>query len=103
MLEHNGVSLGNEVSNLINLDIDDHDVIHNFARENGLEMQGKGTKGLAKRLMSADNLNDKLDAIQDYCDYGIPLLQEKADELITSRENRKSAKGLAYQWKRLKR
>ena len=66
-------------------------------------MQGKGTKGLAAKLMTASNLDEKLSYIQDYCDYGIPMLEEKADELITSREKRKSAKGLAYQYTRAKR
>lgn len=102
LLEHNGVATGNQVANLINLDIDDHDVLHNFAREQGLEMQGKGTKGLAAKLMTASSLDEKLSYIQDYCDYGIPMLQEKADELITNKENRKSAKGRTYQYKRLK-
>ena len=102
LLEHNGVTSGNQIDNLINLDIDDHDELHDFAQKQGLEMQGKGTKGLAKKLMTATNLDEKLSYIQDYCDYGIPMLTEKADELITKRENRKSAKGLVYQYKRLK-
>ena len=102
LLEHNGVATGNQAANLINLDIDDHDALHNFAREQGLEMQGKGTKGLAAKLMTASSLDDKLSYIQDYIDYGIPLLRDKADDLITNRENRKKAKGRVYQYKRLK-
>lgn len=103
LLEHNGVTSGNRIDNLINLDIDDHDELHNFAREQGLEMQGKGTKGLAAKLMTATTLDEKLSFIQDYCDYGIPMLEEKADELITKRENRKAAKGLVYQYRKAKR
>lgn len=103
LLEQNGVHTGNNVFNLINLNIDDHDELHNFAREMGLEMQGKGTKGLARRLMDSKTDSERLDCIQDYIDYGIPLLEEKADELITSREKRKKARGLAYQYKKAKR
>lgn len=103
LLEQNGIQTGNNVFNLINLDIYDHDDLHNFAREQGLEMQGKGTKGLALRLQNARSNQEQLDTIQDYIDYGIPLLQEKADELITARENRKKAKELAYQYKKVKR
>ncbi len=103
LLEHNGVKSGNEIGNLINLNIDDHDELHNFAREQGLEMQGKGTKGLAAKLMTASTLDEKLKYIQEYCDIGIPLLRDKADDLITNRENRKAAKGRVYQYKKVKR
>ena len=102
LLEDNEISIGNDIRNLINLNIDDHDELHNFAREQGLEMQGKGTKGLAAKLMNSTNISDTITYLQDYIDYGIPLLQEKADELITARENRKAAKNIAYQYKRLK-
>lgn len=103
LLEHNGVDVGNNVFNLINLDKNDHDELHNFAREMGLEIQGKGSKGLARRLIDAKSNQEILDCVQDYCDYGIPLLEEKADELITNTENRKKARGLAYQYIKAKR
>ena len=102
LLEHNGINMGNDIYNLINLEKIDHDELHNFARDQGLEMQGKGTKGLAARLINSGSTQETLGYLQDYIDYGIPMLQEKADELITATENRKKAKGLAYQYKRLK-
>ena len=102
LLEHNGINMGNDIYNLINLEKIDHDELHNFARDQGLEMQGKGTKGLAARLINSGSTQETLGYLQDYIDYGIPLLQEKADELITATENRKQAKGRAYQYKRLK-
>ena len=103
LLEHNGVHLGNNIFNFINLDKSDHDELHNFAREMGLEMQGKGTKGLARRMADATTTGEILDYVQDYCDYGIPLLEEKANELITKTESRKKARGLAYQYINAKR
>ena len=103
LLEHNGVHVGNNIFNLISLDKTDHDELHNFAREMGLEMQGKGTKGLARRMMDASSNEELLGLVQDYCDYGIPLLEEKANELITKTEGRKKARGLAYQYINAKR
>ena len=52
--------------------------------------------------MNSGSTQETLGYLQDYIDYGIPMLQEKADELITATENRKQAKGRAYQYKRPK-
>ena len=86
LLEHNGVDVGNNARNLINLQIDDHDVLHNYAREMGWEMQGKGTKGLAKTLAESTDIQTTLDALQTYIDVAIPALRNKQDDLIQARE-----------------
>ena len=98
MLEHNGIEIGNRAGNLLNIGEIPHDEIHNFAREQGLEMQGRGTKGLAKLLAESTNINKTLEYLQDYIDYGIPLLREKQDELLTAQWAKAKERGQNYMW-----
>ena len=93
VLEHNGISIGNDAYNLLNLDQKSHDDLHAFAQEQGLEVQGregKGSKGLAARAVNSRDINTTLDVLQDYIDYGIPLLTEEQDRLLQEADNRKA-------------
>ena len=99
VLEHNGISIGNDVYNLLNLDQKSHDDLHAFAQEQGLEVQGregKGSKGLAARAVNSRDINTTLDVLQDYIDYGIPLLTEEQDRLLQEAENRKAGQVPAH-------
>jgi len=98
LLEHNGIEVGNRAGNLLNIGEIPHDEIHNFAREQGLEMQGRGTKGLAKLLAESTDINKTLEYLQDYIDYGIPLLREKQDELLTAQWAKAKERGQNYMW-----
>ena len=102
MLEHNGIEYGNKLGNLLNLGTVPHDELHNFAREQGLEMQGKGTKGIAKLLAESKDINKTLEYLQDYIDYGIPLLREKQDELLTAQYAEAKRKAQNYKWNKPK-
>ena len=84
LLEHNGIDIGDSIYNLINLPKAVHEDHHRFTRDQGLEMQGKGTKGLAKKLQESTNLDSTLEYLQDYIDYGVPLIRENIDDLMTS-------------------
>ena len=103
LFDERGISLGNEALNLINLDEESHKILHNFSREKGWEMQGKGSKGLALGIMNASNIDETIGYLEQYADEAIPTLTALQDELIGHTEGRKKAKGLAYQYKRLKR
>lgn len=103
LFDDGGISLGNEALNLINLDQESHDILHNFAREKGWEMQGKGSKGLALGIMNASNIDETIGYLEQYADEAVPTLTALQDELIGHTEGRKKAKGLAYQYKKLKR
>ena len=83
LLEHNGIDIGDDIYNLINLPTAVHEDHHRFTRDQGLEMQGKGTKGLAKRLLDSDDIDSTLEYLQDYIDYGIPMIRENIDDLLT--------------------
>ena len=98
LLEHNGIDYGNRAGNLINIGKIPHDELHNFAREQGLEMQGKGTKGLAKLLAESKNIEQTLEYLQDYIDYGIPLLREKQNELLTAQYAKAKERAQNYKW-----
>ena len=103
LFDERGISLGNEALNLINIDEESHKILHNFAREKGWEMQGKGTKGLALGIMNASNIDETIGYLEQYADEAVPTLTALQDELIGHTEGRKKAKGLAYQYKKLKR
>lgn len=103
LFDDRGISLGNEALNLINLDQESHDILHNYAREKGWEMQGKGSKGLALGIMNASNIDETIGYLEQYADEAVPTLTALQDELIGHTEGRKKAKGLAYQYKKLKR
>tara|TARA_R100000908_G_C3713209_1_gene118979 strand:- start:24 stop:749 length:726 start_codon:yes stop_codon:yes gene_type:complete len=83
LLEHNGVNIGDDIYNLINLPQRVHEDHHRFTRDQGLEMQGRGTKGLARRIKDSSNIDDTLEYVQDYIDYGIPMIRENIDDLLT--------------------
>ena len=86
LLEHNDIPIGDNILNLINLDRAGHDELHAFAQEQGLEIMRNGTVGLAKKLSESKNIEETLEYLQDYIDYGVPLLREKQDEIIAARE-----------------
>lgn len=86
LLEHYDVSEGNRGRNLLNLQHEDHDDIHNYARENGWEMQGKGTKGLALKLANAVNDDEIVGIVTEYLDTAVPALTARQDDLITARQ-----------------
>ena len=86
LLEHYGVSEGNRGGNLLNLQREDHDDIHNYAREKGWEMQGKGTKGLALKLVNAVTDDEIVSIVTEYLDTAVPALTAKQDDLITARQ-----------------
>ena len=93
ILEHNGVSIGDDIYNLLNLDEQSHDALHRFAQEQGLELQGtggKGSRGMAKRVNESKDIMTTLDVLQDYIDYGIPLLTEEQDRLLQESDARKA-------------
>lgn len=102
-LDERCISIGNEALNLINLDKESHDILHNFARDKGWEMQGKGSKGLALGIMNAQNIDETISYLEQYADEAIPTLTALQDELIGHTEARKKAKGKVYQYKKLKR
>lgn len=83
LLEHNGVNIGDDIYNLINLPQKVHEDHHRFTRDQGLEMQGKGTKGLARKIKDSSNIDETLEYVQDYIDYGIPMIRENIDDLLT--------------------
>ncbi len=83
LLEHNGIDIGDDIYNLINMPTSVHEDHHRFTRDQGLEMQGKGTKGLAKRLLDSTDIDSTLEYLQDYIDYGIPMIRENIDDLLT--------------------
>lgn len=83
LLEHNGIDIGDSIYNLINLPKPVHEDHHRFTRDQGLEMQGKGTKGLARRLLDSGDIDSTLKYLQDYIDYGIPMIRENIDDLLT--------------------
>jgi len=89
LLEHNNIPIGDNILNLINLDRAGHDELHAFAQEQGLEIMRNGTVGLAKKLSESKNIEETLEYLQDYIDYGVPLLREKQDEIITANERSK--------------
>ena len=103
LLEHNGIDIGNRAGNLLNIGEIPHDELHNFAREQGLEMQGKGTKGLAKMLAESTDIKQTLGYLQDYIDYGIPLLREKQDELLEAQYAIAKERGQNYMWNKPKK
>lgn len=103
LFDDRGISLGNEALNLINLDKESHDILHNYARDKGWEMQGKGSKGLALGIMSASNIDETIGYLEQYIDEAVPTLRALQDELIGHTEGRKKAKNLTYQYKKLKR
>ena len=84
LLEQNGIDIGDSIYNLINLPKAVHEDHHRFTREQGLEMQGKGTKGLARKLQESTNIDSTLEYLQDYVDYGVPLIRENIDDLMTA-------------------
>ena len=93
VLEHNGVSIGDDIYNLLNLDERSHDALHRFAQEQGLEIQGiggKGSRGMAKRVNESRDIMTTLNLLQDYIDYGIPLLTEEQDRLLQEADARKA-------------
>jgi len=93
VLEHNGVSIGDDIYNLLNLDEKSHDALHRFAQEQGLEIQGiggKGSRGMAKRVNESRDIMTTLNLLQDYIDYGIPLLTEEQDRLLQEADARKA-------------
>jgi len=93
ILEHNGVSIGDDIYNLLNLDEQSHDALHRFAQEQGLELQGtggRGSRGMAKRVNESKDIMTTLDVLQDYIDYGIPLLTEEQDRLLQESDARKA-------------
>ncbi len=93
VLEHNGVSIGDDIYNLLNLDEKSHDALHKFAQEQGLEIQGiggKGSRGMAKRVNESRDIMTTLNLLQDYIDYGIPLLTEEQDRLLQEADARKA-------------
>ena len=93
VLEHNGVAIGDDIYNLLNLDKRSHNELHKFAQQQGLEIQGiggKGSRGLAKRVNESKDIMTTLDLLQDYIDYGIPLLTEEQDRLLQESDSRKA-------------
>ena len=93
VLEHNGVAVGDDIYNLLNMDKQSHDALHSFAQQQGLEIQGvggKGSRGMAKRVNESKDIMTTLDLLQDYIDYGIPLLTEEQDRLLQEADARKA-------------
>ena len=102
-LDERGISVGDEALNLINIDKESHNILHNFARDKGWEMQGKRSKGLALGIMNAQNIDEIIGYLEQYADEAIPVLTALQDELIGHTEARKKAKGKVYQYKKPRR
>ena len=84
LLEQNGINIGDDIYNLINLPLSVHKDHHRFTVDQGLEMHGKGTKGLARLIQKSSDNEKTLEYLQDYIDYGIPLIEENINDLLTA-------------------